>query len=132
MSYIRSPYNPEALYIWGEGNNRCRFMKGSEIVGTMPTDIFNGLIKAYVKEDVCLSDGHVEYKEARVEEVWVNIKGEKVDEDDVKPEKNELRTRLSYKDWHIDMWDVTWYYIAHSNYFRFKQRILIRLLKIFQ
>ena len=119
MSYIRSTSNPEALYIWSEANGDCVFLMGTEIVGKMPREVFDGLIKLYVEE------GDIEYthyKDAKVEEL---IDGTEWDGN------TRLATRLSYKDWHIDMWAVTWYYIAHSNYFRVKPNFWEKILHRF-
>lgn len=129
MSYIRSPYNPEALYIWSQDDGKCYFVKGFDHIGTMPTDVFDGLIKAYVEED---ADEFAEYEGAMVEEVWVRERDGIVENDENKqPFNSNLQTRLSYGDWHIDMWDVTWYYIAHSNYFRVKPNLVEKILNWF-
>lgn len=94
MSYIRSTSNPEALYIWGD-NKEITVVKGPTIVGYMPISVFNGLIKKYHKHfDDC------SYKGAEVK--------------DVKVGKN-FKIRLSYGDWSVNMWDVTWSYIVLSN-----------------
>ena len=112
MSYIRSPYNPEGLYIWAQVDGLCRFMVGPEIIGTMPENVSNVLIDMYVENH----DEYTEFHDAKVEEVWV---------------EGELKMRLSYEDWHIDMWDVTWYYIARSNYGRSKPRWKWKLMRRF-
>ena len=127
MSYIRSPYNPEGLYIWSQVDGMCHFMIGPDMVGKIPTEVFNQLIDNYIENH----DEYTEVGDARIEEVWIDVSGEKIPEDDVNPQKNELRMRLSYKDWHIDMWDVTWYYVARSNYGRSKPRWKWKLLRRF-
>lgn len=115
MSYIRSPYNPEGLYIWSQDDGMCHFMIGPNMIGKIPTNIFNGLIDTYIEN---FNNEYIEFHDACVEEVWVDSgKG------------NELKTRLSYEDWHIDMWDVTWYYIARSNYGRSKSSWRMRLMR---
>jgi hypothetical protein len=116
MSYIRSPYNPEGLYIWSQLDGMCVFMMGEDIIGKMPSDIFDALIDIYIEDP---DDEYTEFHDARVEEVWIDTENGK-----------ELRTRLSYNhEWEIDMWDVTWYYIARSNYGRSKPRWKLRWMR---
>jgi hypothetical protein len=100
MSYIRSTSNPEGLYIWSDGTN-VTIMKGHLMIGEIPTDIFNGLIKKYIRGH----ESDCSYKKSNIGEVWVNIDG-----------VNTPQIRLSYGNWSVDMWEVTWYYISKSNY----------------
>jgi len=118
MSYIRSTSNPEGLYIWGQEDGNCRFMVGPDIVGTMPTHVFNVLIDLYVDSH----EEYTEFRDAKIEEVWT---GDPMN-------GGEVKMRLSYgHKWHIDMWDATWYYIARSNYGRSKPRWKQKLMRRF-
>ena len=113
MSYIRSTGNPEALYIWGDSEGVVTVMKGPEIVGKLPTSVMNGLIKKYIDE-YCPDD--CEYEGALVEEVWIPVETERITEEmKMMSLTSTPMVRLSYGDWKVDMWDVTWYYIARSN-----------------
>ena len=93
MSYIRSTSNPEKLYIWSNGDE-VTIMMGNETVGTIPTSIFNGLIKESLNNyfDEC------EYKDASISD-----------------DENDFKIRLKYKNIDISMYFVTWYYIVNSN-----------------
>ena len=102
MSYIRSASNPEGLYIWSDGD-MVTVMKEHLIIGEIPTDIFNGLIKKYIRGNQC----DCSFKKAKIEDVFSLING-----------VNTPQMRLSYAGWQVDMWAVTWYYIAKSNYKR--------------
>lgn len=116
MSYIRSTSNPEGLYIWGNG-------KDVIIVTTnfhehIPQKIFDGLLEKCRKE----FDNNINYKKASIKEVWV-IKKHKCNKwCKMKNKKTgkliygcpaNLKIRLSYKNWHIDMWQVTWEHILN-------------------
>lgn len=112
MSYIRSLSNPEQLYIWGD-ENTVYITKGPVSIGTIPTNIFEGLIKKYIRgyQEDCT------YKKATIEEVTVD----KFDKEVISLEglinpMSEFKMKLSYNNWSLIMWDVTWYYIAKSNY----------------
>lgn len=101
MSYIRSPHNPEALYIYSDGEI-VFIEKGPEHIGTIPKNIFNGLIKKYINN--YYEDS--KYKGASIMELMTKI-----------PDtcKFEFKMQLSYDNWSVDMWGVTWDYIALSN-----------------
>jgi len=114
VSYIRSTTNPEGLYIVGTGKE-VEFYKGCEYPGVMPPDVFNKLIDKWIEN----YQEDTEIEGAKIEEVWINAKGDP------------SRMRLSYKDWYIDMWYVTWYYIARSNYGRSKSPWKQRLMRRF-
>jgi hypothetical protein len=96
MSYIRGTTNPEALYIVGTGKNVeiYRGGKGNWVLPyTMPTEIFNTLLHLWNK-----GTGYSEvYRGAMVREV---------------PVRGTFRIELSYKDWKVRMWPVTWAYIC--------------------
>ena len=119
MSYIRSTSNKELLYIFANMNGIVEFHRGPELVGKMPQEIFNGLIDKYI-ENFC---DDVEFHDATITEVFYK-----------EPERlgGEFKMRLEYNhEWGIEMQDVTWYYIARSNYGRNKPRWKIRLLRRF-
>jgi len=120
MSYIRSGSNPENLYIWG-GKEDVEISIG-DVVHThrVPVQIFNGLLKKFHRN---YHECPCSYKGLKVEEVWVitNDKKEFVREashDDFpcsELESSTIKIKLSYKDWKVYMWDVTWEYIVLSN-----------------
>ncbi len=99
MSYIRSSCNPEALYIWGDKDDNLTVMRADKIIGTIPEQIFDGLIKKYIKNN-CPEP--CSYKGVKIEEIYTN--------------DGNIKTKLSYNNWEVVMWDVTWNYIAYSNY----------------
>ena len=109
MSYIRSTSNPEELYIWGDENN-INITKGSDIIGQIPNNIFDGLIlKCYKSwQDIII------YKKARIEQVFI--------ENNTKPKilntftQGDFKIKLSYENWELLMWEVTWDYIVYTNY----------------
>lgn len=109
MSYIRSTSNPEGLYILGTHRN-VEFHKGEDFIGHMPQEIFNVLIDNYVDSygEDC------EFHDASVREIFSD---------------GSYVMRLMYEDWYIDMWDVTWYFIAHSNYGRSKSKCKQKRIK---
>lgn len=121
MSYIRNISNPEGLYIFSSGKE-VEVQQGPVLVGKLPTNVMNGLIKKYVKKN---QPDKCKHKGAKVEEVWVRVSkegvflGEKKDNDlsenEVMSGEWTVRTKLSYDSWHVYMYDVTWYYIAYSN-----------------
>lgn len=121
MSYIRSTSNPEELYIFSSGKE-VEVHQGPELIGKLPTKVMNGLIKKYIKKN---QPDKCKHKGAKVEEVWVildddrTILQEKGDDkfslDEAKKGNTEVMTKLSYGDWEVYMYYVTWYYIAHSN-----------------
>ena len=112
MSYIRGLSNPEGLFIWGD-EETVTVTKGPEIIGHIPISIFNGLIRKYIR-------GYCEdckYKGAEIKEVLVKNDIEVPDEEfGTNPATTNFKMKLSYGDWSVIMWDVTWYYIARSNY----------------
>jgi hypothetical protein len=112
MSYIRGLSNPEGLYIWGD-EEKVTVTKGSETIGYIPIPIFNGLIRKYIR-------GYCEdckYKGAEIKEVLVKNDIELPDEEfDKDPSVANFKMKLSYDNWSVIMWYVTWYYIARSNY----------------
>ena len=114
MSYIRSGNNPEGLYIWGDGET-VYVVKGTDTIGTIPSKIFNGLIKEYI------NNGHedCEHEGAEIKEVWVNSNDIELDETKEKGSgSNQCKTRLSYDNWSLIMWGVTWDWIATFNSYR--------------
>jgi hypothetical protein len=118
MSYIRSTSNPERLYIWGDGKDVHIVTKN--FYEHISQKTFDGFLLKYHKEygDV------VTYKGISIKEVWV-VKKHKCNKwCKMKNKKTgklifgcpvDLKIRLSYKDWHFDMWEVTWKYIANHN-----------------
>jgi len=115
MSYIRSTSNPERLYIFGSVDG-IEFNVGSIHKGNIPTDLFNKFIDSYIDgyEEELTQDGIL------LEEIFP------ADNKD-----HRISIRLSYEDWHIDMWNVTWYYIARSNYGRSKGKLFHLIRRIF-
>lgn len=101
MSYIRSTSNPESLYIWSNGEY-ATIMKGPDIIGNIPERTINGLINKYIDDNL---PDNCEYEGAKISEEWISLNN-----------SNHPMMVLSYEDWEVIMWDVTWYYIAHSNY----------------
>ena len=120
MAYIRSGNNPEALYIWGDGET-VTVVKGHITVGNIPSVILNGLIRKYVDEH---EEEDCEYEGAVLSEVWVDsndVELEKIEKDPTIVKgtgSNQAKTRLTYGDWSLIMWGVTWDWIAHNNYKR--------------
>ena len=106
MSYIRSTSNPEGLYIFGTEYD-VEICVGSEDALHIPLEIFDKLIVAFI-------DGYCEdceYCGATIKEDWI---------------AGEFKCILAYDNWSVEMWYVTWYYIAQSNYVNAK-RYLRRL-----
>ncbi len=99
MSYIRSTSNPEGLYIWAD-QKEFYIVKGPKTIGTIPINVFNGLIKKYHKN---FSD--CTFKNAEIKEI--------------KSGKN-FKMCLSFNNWKCIMWDVTWDYIVLANIKRIK------------
>ena len=99
MSYIRSTTNPECLYIYGaaDGNVWIHIGDASKYEDRtylMPQEIWDGLCRKYVKS----YEDKVTYKGATIE-------------NDVKVSDG-WRTIISYKDWSIAVWPVTWEYVV--------------------
>jgi hypothetical protein len=119
VSYIRSGSNPEKLYIWGDGE-KATIAEGSKMTWNIPLNIFNGLIKKFHRR---FHDYPVEYKGAKVEEVWVDEDGvEGVSDAHLK--RLDPKVKLSYEEYHVIMWDVTWEYIVYSNIDRFTKKFI--------
>ena len=119
MSYIRNIYNPEGLYIFGNFKGQIEFHQGSDFLGTIPTETFDKLIDTYVENG---------YEECAVKysfsDCVASIK-EVIDKEGVKI----LLTYSGVKPMEVVMWDVTWYYIARSNYGRSKPHWKLRLMR---
>ncbi len=114
MSYIRCLCNPEGLYIWGDGKYVNITLAGRECHECIPEKIFDGLIKKFHKEGSwCVQGSPIKYKGATIEEVLIesNKKITKL-EKELKFRHGNFKYRLSYKDWYIDMWQVTWEHVA--------------------
>jgi len=119
MSYIRSGSNPESLYIFG-GKEDVEISIGHMIITyRVPVQIFNGLLKKFHRN---YHECPCSYKGLKVEEIWVKVNDKKEiigEVDDVLGTGitgiNEVRIKLSYKDWKVYMWYVTWEYIVLSN-----------------
>ena len=113
MSYIRCLSNPEGLYIWGDGKY-INIAKGGEDLKYIPQLTFDGLLRKYHREGSwCVQGYPITYRGATIEEVHIesNKKITKF-EKELKFRLGIFQYRLSYKDWHIDMWQVTWEHIA--------------------
>ena len=114
MSYIRSTSNPESLYIWSDGKNanisvgRSYKSKGRlEVYFLIPVKTFETLLKK--------SNGFhkAKYRGASVKEVYVRSNEKRTKFDKLMHMwPGDYQMRLSYKNWHVDMWKVTWYYIC--------------------
>jgi hypothetical protein len=91
MSYIRSTSNPEKLYIYGCGNH-------VHITTSMmvPEKIFRHLMRKLKKSPWMDSISH---------------KGFKVYED-----QRTFKWRMSYKNRHVDLYEVTLRYILDNNH----------------
>jgi len=117
MSYIRSSSNPENLYIWGDEEDVYISIGSNVELKKVPIKTFNGLLKKYHKN---FHKVPCAFKSLKIEEVWVKVDdkqyvlgevGEKIFDD----LKTEVRMKLSYENWHIYMWFVTWEYIVYSK-----------------
>jgi len=115
MSYIRSTSNPEKLYIFGNMAGDVEIYQGPKLIGYIPGDNFDKFIDLYI-DNFCED---IEYNGIKIETVFPKDTG------------NGIKERLSYGDWFIDMYDVTWYYIARSNYGRSKGKFFHFIRKIF-
>ena len=96
MSYIRSTSNPEALYIVGTGKN-VEIYRGGRYAHLLPHTIPTRTLKMLLRKWNVGNHDDETYGGARVREIKV---------------KNGWKIELSYEDWKIRMWPVTWYYIA--------------------
>ncbi len=114
MSYIRCLSNPEGLYIWGDGKY-ANFTLASEPnfldkIVQIPQKTFDNLLKKYIKN----YGDNVNYRGASIKVVWVKT-GKlhpKAMWEIIGKYDTDMKIRLSYKNWHIDMWLVTWEYIT--------------------
>lgn len=112
MSYIRCLYNPEGLYIWADEKYANITISGKEGISQIPLNIFEGLLREYIGG----FGKDAEYKGASIKEVFVKSgkKPTKIKKM-MNVEDGIYQMRLSYKNWCIDMWFVTWEYIAQHG-----------------
>lgn len=96
MSYIRNISNPEKLYIY-ESLYGVKIIMGDCYVGTVPTEIFNGLLQKYHKQ---FHEYPCEYEGAKIDEEWVD---------------GFPKVKFSYEQIEFVMYDVTWQYIVLTN-----------------
>jgi len=101
MSLIRSISNPEELYIVGDSLTHYTICMGSEFRKKVPVDDFDVLMKKWDDDDFGDEDNEV------VKCNGLKIEFGKFDSD--------WKIRLSYEDWFIDMWLVTWEYIVKNG-----------------
>ncbi len=113
MSYIRCLSNPEGLYIWGDGKN-INIAKDGDDLKYIPQRTFDGLLKKYHREGSwCVEDYPIRYRGAIIEEVFIESgKKQTKIEKQLKIKDGIFQYRLSYKNWYIDMWQVTWEHIT--------------------
>ena len=119
MSFIRNTNNPEALYIYNSVDGNVYIRKGSVDIGSMPTKIFIKLLKKWKKK---MWHRSVKHKGAKVEEVD-ECEGKDIDTDTLShaewmilyAKEMKEQIKLSYGNWHVYMWGVTWFYIVYSN-----------------
>lgn len=111
MSYIRSTSNPEGLYIWGDDKN-VNIVFGKELIKYIPIKIFDGLLNKYNKS----CGNGVKFKGASIKETFISDgKKQTKLQKAFGVQSGNFKMRLSYGDWHKDMWKVTWEYIAQHN-----------------
>jgi hypothetical protein len=108
MSYIRSLSNPEKLYIWGDMNDTLHISISAYHEMTMPTSVFNMLIKLYVKdhgsiENYSFNGGKLVYKHVGPFK------------DTPMGKIGEFKWVLTYKKQCLEMWDSTWSLIVLQN-----------------
>ena len=96
MSYIRSSSNPEGLYLWSNGID-VEIIEGSKFHGGIPVNIFNGLIRKFRKSVHRIP---CKFKKCSLDEVWI---------------EGVPKIQLKYGAIEVNMWAVTWEYIANSN-----------------
>ncbi len=99
MSYIRSTANPEGIYIFSDGKESHIWILDDHS-RKMPTNTLDKLIKKWIEN----GEEHCRYRGAEIRESWKDDHFEMV---------------LSYNDWEVRMWYVTWHTIAYGNYQRF-------------
>ena len=99
MSYIRCLSNPEGLYIWSDGESVTITGKNIPLFYSIQEKIFDGLIKKYNKNKgwLCGESEAIKYKGAKLFE------------------NADFKVVLSYKDWSVSMFFVTWAYIASKG-----------------
>lgn len=106
MSYIRCLSNPEALYIWGDGDGKVSISVAAEPILRMPTLTFHGLLRKFQENDID-ADEVVTFKGATFT---------------LEPT---FRWALTYKDWgkkKIVLWETTVWYLITQNNFRWKKK----------
>jgi len=136
MAYIRNTSNPEGLYIFSTGY-MTEIHKENDFIGKIPTFLFEKLIDKYIdfKGDEAMVHNFSNGYNLKILEVL------NVDEVNIKTFKNNFpKMRLSYHDmsdkilFYVDMWEVTWEFIARLNYghskSEWKKRRLKRICKI--
>ena len=117
MSYIRGIYNPEGLYIFQNIDGWVEIYEGPEYRGRIPYKLFDKLIDKYI-------EGGCEEAEVIDSFNGQHLKVTEVLDDDG------VKKVLKYHGMDpIKMWDVTWEYIARSNYGRSKPFWRIRLVR---
>ena len=125
MSYIRCLSNPEGIYIWGDGQY-VNISVGKEELKYIPQKRFDGLLRKCNKYP---NSDKIKYCGVQIEETFVKTPKKfwtKTDKEIMKDkrlrkvlgEPGNFKMRLSYQDWYIDMWRVTWEYIVRHNSMR--------------
>lgn len=130
MSYIRCFSNPEGLYIWSDVDKTVHILSKQTVERTVPTKIFDGLIKKWKKN---YFQYPCKYRCATLDEIKIPKHPKIVTlilyllgcfrRGSIPTKKSialyfeifepaDYQIRLSYADWRIDMWEVTWSYIA--------------------
>jgi hypothetical protein len=92
MSYISPSSNPDRLYAY-EGVHGVHLSKGAGETYILPSSVFHRLLKLWYSRDT----GTVLFKGAIVKELLI---------------EDRFRIVLSYKEWSIDLWPVTWHYLV--------------------
>jgi len=117
MSYIRGIYNPEGLYLFENMQGFVEVHQGPEYLGRIPAKLFNKLI-----------DKHIENYDDYTE-VVDNFNNCNLSLTEVFEEGGIKKVLKYHRMEPIKMWDVTWEYIARSNYGRSKPFWRIRLVR---
>ena len=112
MPYIRSTSNPEGLYIYSDGES-AHVILGCLEIGSLPEKTFDGLLKKYRKYGKYFN--YCDFNGAKIEEVWIVSRDNQtvIPGSEADATKNELRMKLSYGNWYVIMWEVTWDYITN-------------------
>jgi hypothetical protein len=120
MSYIRALSNPEAMYAYGgEGGrayisaNTCVDKDGKHIELSMPSHVFTGLFRKWVRE---VYPEEVTFKGAKLVEIPSKILDINILRKRVSP-PNAYQWRLTYPKWgfrNIVAFKVTWFYVAQN------------------